>query len=411
MYSFVLLAVLAAGPMTLAQIEAEAITNNPEIASAVQQTRIAQSRLASALSLDDPQLGYRAWGMPLQQPWNLNQTQHMFMISQNVPGKGKRELKYLIAADDADIQIFLAEARKREIISMVRQAFYRLLRSHDQVRIHHDQVALAAPTIEATRIQYVSGKAAQRDVLEAGVTYSRLAEHLIMFEREADSSRAELNTLMGRPVNQPLEIEGAYGIVDTLPSQEELEAMAALNRPELLALQAMQKQGKHKMQLAQKGLSPDYSIGGGYMLMPAGAMNRNGWLAEFSMTLPWLNRGKHDAEARQAAAETDAALAEFQKQRSAIAREIRDAVIRNDAARKVVDLYRSILRPDLENVTKAATVSYQTNQAGLLSVLEAQNTSIEAEYALFDALSEYERSLADLERAIGAPVPGERRPL
>jgi cobalt-zinc-cadmium efflux system outer membrane protein len=411
MYSIVLLAVLAADPMTLAQIEAEAIANNPEIASSVQQTRIAQSRLASALSLDDPQFGYRAWGMPFSQPWNLNQTQHMFMLSQNVPGKGKRELKYLIASDDADIQIFLAEAKKLEILAMARQAFYRLLRSRDQIRIHHDQVELAAQTIEATRIQYVAGKAAQKDVLEAGVTYSRLAEHLIMFEREADSSRAELNTLMGRLADQPLEVEGAYAIVDALPSQEELEAMAALHRPELLALEAMQKQGKHKMQLAQKGLSPDFSIAGGYMLMPAGSMNRNGWLAEFSMTLPWLNRGKHDAEARQALEETDAALAQYQKQRLAIAREIRDAVIRNEAARKILDLYRSILRPDLDNVTRAATVAYQTNQAGLLSVLQAQNMSIEAEYVLFEALSDYERSLADLERAIGAPLPGERRPL
>jgi outer membrane protein TolC len=294
---------------------------------------------------------------------------------------------------------------------MARQAFYRLLRSRDQIRIHHDQVELAAQTIEATRIQYVAGKAAQKDVLEAGVTYSRLAEHLIMFEREADSSRAELNTLMGRLADQPLEVEGAYAIVDALPSQEELEAMAALHRPELLALEAMQKQGKHKMQLAQKGLSPDFSIAGGYMLMPAGSMNRNGWLAEFSMTLPWLNRGKHDAEARQALEETDAALAQYQKQRLAIAREIRDAVIRNEAARKILDLYRSILRPDLDNVTRAATVAYQTNQAGLLSVLQAQNMSIEAEYVLFEALSDYERSLADLERAIGAPLPGERRPL
>ena len=62
-------------------------------------------------------------------------------------------------------------------------------------------------------------------------------------------------------------------------------------------------------------------------------------------------------------------------------------------------------------MSRAATVAYQTNQASLLSVLETQSTSIEAEYALFDALAEYEQSLASLERAIGAPIPGERRPL
>jgi hypothetical protein len=44
-------------------------------------------------------------------------------------------------------------------------------------------------------------------------------------------------------------------------------------------------------------------------------------------------------------------------------------------------------------------------------VIETQSMSIEAEYAVFEALSEYEQSLANLERAIGMPLPGERKPL
>ncbi len=337
--------------------------------------------------------------------------QHMFMLTQNVPARGKRELKFQIASDDADIQSLLVEAKKREVLGMTRQAFYRLLRSYDQIRIHHEQAALAEQSINATRIQYTAGKASQKDVLQAGVTYSQLAEHLIMFERDADSSRAELNTLMGRPPDQALEIKGDYGIIETLPSQEELQSLALRNRPELLALEAMKKQGVHKVKLAEKGRSPDYSISAGYMLMPAGSMNRNGWLAEFTMSLPWLNRSKHDSEILQAQEEFAAVESEYKKQQAAIAREIREALIRAESARKIVELYRDILRPDIQNVSRAATVAYQTNQASLLSVLETQSTSIEAEYALFDALAEYEQSLAGLERAIGAAIPGERKPL
>jgi outer membrane protein TolC len=335
----------------------------------------------------------------------------MFMFSQNIPARGKRELRYVVASDDVDIQTLLVEAKKREVIGMVHQAFYRLLRTYDQIRIHHDQVTLAEQTVNATRIQYTAGKVPQKEVLQAGVAYSRLAEHLIMFEREADSARADLNTLMGRPADQQLEVEGEYSIVDKLPSQEELQALASRSRPELLALEAMQKQGGHKIDLARKGMSPDYTISAGYMLMPTGSMNRNGWLAEFSMTLPWLNRGKHESELQQAQEESSSVVAEYQKQRAAISKDIRDALIRAEAARKVVELYRSILRPDLQIVEKAATVAYQTNQAGLLTVLDSQNMSIDAEYALFDSLSDYERSLADLERAVGAPLPSERKPL
>ena len=93
MYSFVLFALLAANPMTLAQIDSEVLAHNPEIQSASSQKRIAEARVGSAMTSDDPQFSYRAWGTPLLQPWNLNQTQHMFMFSENVPARGKRELR------------------------------------------------------------------------------------------------------------------------------------------------------------------------------------------------------------------------------------------------------------------------------------------------------------------------------
>jgi outer membrane protein TolC len=248
-------------------------------------------------------------------------------------------------------------------------------------------------------------------VLKAGVAYSRLAEHEIMLTREAESARAELNTLMGRTPDQPLEVEGSYGIVEALPTQQALQSLAVANRPELLALELMAKQAERKVELARKGLSPDYSVTAGYMLMPSGSANRNGYMAELSMTLPWLNRSKHESEIQQAQEEHDSIFAEYQKQLSSISRDIRESLIRAESARKIVELYRDILRPDTSSVSKAATVAYQTNQSSLLSVLDSQAMSIDVEYALFNALANYEQSIADLERAIGASVPGERKPL
>ncbi|HLQ78401.1 MAG TPA: TolC family protein [Terriglobia bacterium] len=411
MYSYVLFALLAANPITLAQIDSEVLAHNPDIESVRSQKRIAEAHLGNAMTSDDPQFSYRAWGTPLLQPWNLNQTQHMFMFTESVPSRSKRELQFLIASDETEIQAMAVEAKKREVIALAHQAFNQLLRSYDQLRIHHDEVTLAQQSIEATRIQYTAGKALQPDVLKAGVAYSRLAEHEITLERDADSARAELNTLMGRPPDQPLEVEGSYGILETLPTQEALRSLAVANRPELLELDLMTKQSARKVELARKGLNPDYSVTAGYMLMPSGSSNRNGWMGEVSMTLPWLNRSKHDSEIQQAREEHDAILAEYQKQLSSISREIREALIRAQSALKIVELYRDTLRPDTASVSKAATVAYQTNQSSLLSVLDTRTMSIEVEYALFDALSNYEQSLADMERAVGASVPGERKPL
>ncbi len=407
MHSFVLFAMLAwlqITGMTLPQVEAETLVNNPEIRTIEQQVRVAETRIDTATALEDPEFEYRAWGAPLFAPWNVNQTQHMFMFSQRVPARRKRELRYLIASDDAEIQALAVEARKIEVLGKVHRAFYQLLRSYDQLQLHHEQVTLAEQAVGAARIKYTVGKVPQQDVLKAQIAYSRLVEHDLMFQREAEMARAELNTLMARPPDQPLEVAGDYRILRQLPSQQELQEIALENRPELRALTLMKRQGGRKAQLAQKGYSPDYTISAGYMLMPGGSMNRNAWMGELSISLPWLNRGSHDAEIRQAQAETSAIDAEYRNELAVISREIREAVIAIESSGKIVELYRDTLRPQALSTLRATAAAYETDQTDFLNLLDSQSMANDFQHAFFGALENYEKSVADLERVIGRPL-------
>jgi outer membrane protein, heavy metal efflux system len=58
-------------------------------------------------------------------------------------------------------------------------------------------VAIARQAVEAARIKYTVGKVPQQDILKAQVELTRLAEHLIHFEQDAEVARARLNTLLG----------------------------------------------------------------------------------------------------------------------------------------------------------------------------------------------------------------------
>ena len=407
MYPFALLVLFAwlqGESMTLAQIEAEALAGNPEIFALQQQQRVAEARVDSSTAIEDPEFMYRGWGAPLFQPWNVNQTQHMFMFNQKISSRGKRELRYLIATGDAGMQQLAVEARNREVVGMIRQVFFQLLKSYDQLRLHHEQVTLAQQAVSAARIKYTVGKVPQQDVLKAQIAYARLVEHELMFQREADVARAELNVLMGRPADQSLEVTGEYRLLEELPSQSELEQMALQSRPELQALMLMKGQGSHKVQLAEKGYSPEYSISAGYMVMPGGSMNRNALMGELSISLPWLNRGTHDAEIRVAQAESGVIDAEYRKEFAAIARQIRLARIEVESARKTVELYRDTLRPQALSTLRATAAAYQTDQTDFLNLLDSQSMAIDFQHAFFGALEKYEKSLAELEQAIGRPL-------
>jgi len=392
-------------PLTLAELEAAALANNAEIHAATRQVAVAEARRGSAGALNDPSFMYRGWGTPLAKPWDLNQTQHMFMFSQELPGGGKRQLRAQLADDDVKVTKAELETKKHDVLAQVRRSFYELLRNQGELRFHDEQAALARQGLESARIKYVVGKVPQQDMLKAQIALTRLVEHLVMLQQESDLARSRLNTLLGRDPAAPLEVLGAYSPPTKLPGLIDLEKIALENRPELAAMSAAIQQDETRTQLAEKSLKPDYTLSGGYMLMPEGSTYRNTYMAEFSVTLPWLNRGRHDAEIAEASAMTTVRKADYESRRAAVFAEIQESLVRARVAQRLVGLYGDTLRPQAQAVLKATVAAYQADRTDFLNLLDSQNTTLDVELDYIKAASELETRLADLERAVGAPLP------
>src|SRR2546426_6462604 len=390
--------------MSLTELEREALVSNPEILLLPRRIAIAEARARIVGSREDPSFMYRGWGTPLQRPWDLNLTQHMFMYSQSLPGPGKRALRAEVAGKETEIAKAQLEAKKREVTAQVRRAFYDLLRSQDELVLHDEQAAIARQALEQARIKYVVGKVPQQDVLKAQIALTKLVEHLVMLQQEGSMASSRLNTLVGRDPAEPIAVEGEYAPPDTIPSLLELERVALESRPELAAASAAIHQEESRKKLAEKGYSPDYNVSAGYMLMPDGARYRNTYMAELSVTLPWLNRGRHDAEIAESQAQIAEEQAEYDYQRAVVFQEIQEALVRARSAKRLVDLYRDTLRPQAEASLKSAVGAYQTDRTDFLNLLDSQNTTLDVELAYYRSVSELESNLADLERATGAPL-------
>jgi outer membrane protein, heavy metal efflux system len=392
-------------PLSLPELESAALANNPEILAAMRRIAVVQARRGSAGSLEDPTFMYRGWGTPLRHPWDLNQSQHMFMFSQSLPGGGKRELRTQLADADIDIAKAEGEAKKRDVLVQVRRAFYELLQNQDGLRFHDEQAALARQGLESARMKYVVGKVPQSDMLKAQIALTRLVEHLVMLVQDGDLARARLNSLLGRDPGAPLDVVGDYSPPSRLPGLIDLEKAALDSRPELAGVTATIRQGETRTQLAEKSLKPDYTLSGGYMLMPEDSRYRNTYMAELSVTLPWFNRGRHNAEIAEASAMVAADKAEYESRRAAIFGEIQESLVRARVAQRLVGLYRHTLRPQAQAVLKATVAAYQADRTDYLNLLDSQNTTLDVELDYIRAVSDLETRMADLERAVGAPLP------
>ena len=151
---------------------------------------------------------------------------------------------------------------KLDIRIRARKAFYDLLRAEDGLRIHDQHVDIAHQGVEAAKIKYAVGKVPQQDIFKAEVSLTRLAEHLIHFEQDADLARARLNTLLGRDPSAAIDVRGEHAISAQLPSIDTLEKTALQSRPDLLQMQAAADKSRKEETLTKTAYKPVHCGGG-----------------------------------------------------------------------------------------------------------------------------------------------------
>ncbi len=211
----------------------------------------------------------------------------MLMLSQSLPGRGKRTLQTSIAQSDTLVAKNELDSVSLRVRVEVRKAFFDLLLAQEEMHIHDQHVDIARQAIQAARIKYAVGKVPQKDVLKAELAMTRLEEHIIRFERDAEVARVRMNTLLGRDPMTPVRVQGDFGIGAELPAEKQLEQSLLQSRPDLLKAQAAADKSRKEQQTPreQQPTWPDFNVAGGYMLMPTGSDFRNNYMFEGSMTL------------------------------------------------------------------------------------------------------------------------------
>lgn len=394
----------SAPALTLDEAKRIALAENTEIHVAARKVAMAEAHVPTTGRLDDPQFMLRNWQVPLSKPWDLNAAQNMLMWGQSLPGPGKRPLQTDIAQSDVAVAKDELESVRLRVRVEVRKAFFDLLLAQEEMRIHDQHVDIARQAIEAARIKYTVGKVPQQDVLKAQLAMTRLEEHMIRFERDVEVASVRMNTLLGRDPSTAIRVQGEFGIGEELPAEKQLEQLSLQSRPDLLEADAVAEKSRKEERLVTKAYTPDFSVAGGYMLMPSGSSPRNNYMFEGSVTLPWLNRHKHDAEIKESAVKVTEQDAEVSAMRNAAFGQVDEALANARASQRLARMYHDSLEPQAEAALHAAVIAYENNQTDLLDLIDSQMAVIDVNLAWFQSMGEFAASMSDLELAVGAPI-------
>lgn len=299
------------------------------------------------------------------------------------------------------------EAHRQRVLMEVLQAYY----AHSLARSALDTAAIVLGSAEAienqARARVESGLAVDADLLRSRVYLSEARQRLIQAEGELESARAHLNRLMGRPLDLPTGATAPLTptILPPIP-EEPLLAEQKRRRADYRALVAELRQAEA---LADSRAKEFYPVVAGFGAWEANhpsldGAGGNNWSA--GLALKWnLFAGGRDAAALGAARRGwERKKRQVEAMESAMALEIRRALIRRRAAERQVQAALSAEGQSEEGL-RILQNRYEAGLATMTDLLSAEAARAAARTRLAEAVYRYRVGCAEVEYAAGTLDP------
>lgn len=392
----------------------EALQNSPAILQAFADYQAALHRVPQATALPDPTLSVTQFARSVET--RVGSQQRMLAITQSIPGLGKRASKGQLATKSASVGDEMYKAAKAEIVLRIKHAYYDLGFLDRALEASREDEALLVHFEELARRRYAQGFGLQGDAirLQAQITQAIQRRRQLMGQRI--DLEASLNALRDAPSDTPIPKVRLAELPDLDLGWESLFETGRLSRPEIRASLLRIEEREKSMHLARIQHRPDFTLGLTWgnirargIDMAANPILGNGkdsYGISVGLTLP-LFRGKYAAAVREASEQFAAARFAYRDSAKKMEAEVRSTSFRIETIADQIDLYKRALVPQAKQALRATEAAYSNGTVEVTGLLDIQRMLLDVQLGLARLQSDYLKAVADLERAIGAPVPEE----
>jgi len=391
-------------PLTLAAAIEEAQAKNPDLIALRRQIDIMRQRPAQARALSPPMAEATMWQWPINTLNPANTNMYMLMLGQDIPGRGKRDLRAAVAERDVSLAQTDAAIRAEQVVNDVRQAYASLFIARKAIELHLAGIDLLRQIADASESKYTTGRISQQDVLKPVLELSKLHKDILTFEEQAAIAAARLNVVRDRDPDAPIGPLAGPQEMAALPAIADLQRMAAEQQPELHRARAEIERAEAELAVAKGDYKPDFSVQGGYLVMPN---QTDALLARIGITwpnAPW-SRGKLDARVAEQTAAVETAKARERAMENMVRLAVHEAYARATSAHDRAALLRTTILPQARQTLEVSRVGYQTDRVDFQALIDNERVLLDSQLDYYRALSDFEMAVGDLERAVGTGLP------
>ena len=305
-----------------------------------------------------------------------------------------------------------SEIAARGLVVTVVQAYYHFVVAQRKYDTAQRAASQGGRFLDISQKLEQGGEVAHSDVIKAQIQFQQQQRDLQEAELEMNRTRLELAVLIFPDFNQHFSVVDDLQTPEPLPSFTEVQTAAARQNPELRAAVGTLQEARQQVGAAWSGFLPSlkldyfYGIDANHFATrqfdPASqmAVHNLGYAATATLQLPVWNWGANRSRLKQASLQREQAQLELTfTQRQLLAR-LRTLYDEAQTARSELDSLNQSAELAAESL-RLTTLRYQSGEATVLEVVDAQNTSTLARNAFSDGQSRFRVALANLQTLTG----------
>ncbi len=395
----------SARPISFGEARAAAERLSPDVLLAARRLDVARADIHVAGALANPAFT----ATTAAQTARLGMT-----LSVPVPLFGQRGTAIDAATADSRVAALDAAVTAQDARWSATQAWIDLWEAQERSNVLAQAASDADRLLGIAKERFDSGSAPRLDVVRATADRARAAADASFAKTAIQSAASRLGPWIGETTTGGLEATGQPGFAGNLPDLSTLQAVISRqrvlkrDRAGIEAAEAHVRAEERQRwpvidaQLSVNLFDPSLEQVPGATPSPLGT---NDIIGGISFELPVLSlRGGAIERAR---AEKAVAEATVSADEARLIAALRDAYQHTQGAAEQVRSLRTEALPAMEEARRMTEEGYRAGRVDLLRLLEAQRALLDTRLAVAEAVANWSRACADLERAAGEPLDGK----
>ena len=389
----------------LSELEAIAVAQNPVLTRISREYEAAVAKSDYVDALPDPTVAGNVFITPIETAAGSQRAN--LTLSQKIPSLARLEAQARQACLEAMAiqQIYASERLK--IVGDLRAKWFQLYVIGKQIGINTENQELLESLIKVASARVETGDATQGDVLSATVEYSKLEERLVSLRQQQVSIVADINRLLGREAETP--VEAARELALTMPewSHAMLRQVAWEHQPDIVAANIRTQATQWGLEVARLKRRPDFSLNASWFGIEGNRptpnivdVGRDAWAIGGSVTIP-ISRRKYDAIEREASWKHQASHASVEELRQRYDSLLRDLWEQAKAANETATLYEDTILPQARDTLDADQESYANGNVEFDRVIRDFRSVVTLELGYHRAIGQLATAVARIRQATG----------